>query len=129
MKKLLALTLAGALLATALVTGPALGAGVKKFDTTVTINFSQSTYSAKFFGKVKSDKNACKKDRKVLVFHKTNSGKVKVGSDKSNDRGRWRLNVGGTPPPGDYFAKAKKKLLNGGDVVCKSDKSPTISVP
>jgi len=128
MKKLLALALATALLATSLVTGPALGAATKKFATHVTINFTQTTYSATFKGKVKSDRAGCRKKRKVLVFRK-NSPNVKIASTKSNKKGKWHTDLSGTPPPGDYFAKAKKKTLKNGTIVCKKGKSPTITVP
>src|SRR5436190_19938429 len=128
MKKLLALALVAVLLATSLVTGPALGAGTKKFRTHVTINFSQTTYSSKFFGKVKSKKAACRKKRKVLVFRK-NTPNVKIAKTKSNKKGKWHTNLSGTPPPGKYFAKAKKKKLHHGTVICKKGKSPTITVP
>ena len=128
MKKLIAVALAGALLATSLVAGPALGAAPKKVTTHATINFTTSTYSAAFKGKVKSKKAACRKKRKVVVIRKDNPN-VKIASTKSNKKGKWHTDLGGTPPAGDYFAKEKKKKIKHGTVVCKKGKSPTISVP
>ncbi len=126
MKKLLAMALAGALLVSSIGAVPAAAVHHKKFRTKVTIHFTQSTYSAAFFGKTKSKKAACRRHRKVKVIRASN-GQL-IASTKSNRTGDWTANVGGTPPAGDYFAKAKKKILKSG-AICKKGKSPRITVP
>jgi hypothetical protein len=107
-------------------------AHTKRFNTNVTINFDPSPYGDSFFGKVKSGKKACKKNRTVKVFRKRPGPDDQFdGRDKSNRRGRWRI-TDGNAAPGNYYAKAKKKVLKNNNRhkhVCKRDRSRTISVP
>ena len=103
----------------------------KKFDSTVTLKYkeggSTDPYApyeeAVFKGKIESGKGFCFKKRKVKVKGKGGIGTV--GSDQTNDSGRYRIDASGFGP-GDYKAKAvkkKKKKKNGGKIICKSAKA------
>jgi hypothetical protein len=107
-------------------------AHTKKFNTRVTIHFDASPYGDSFFGKVKSKKHACEKNRKVKVFRRQPGPDAQFdGSDQSDNQGDWRI-TNGTAAPGNYYAKAKKKVLKNNNKhkhVCKRGRSRTISVP
>lgn len=100
----------------------------KKFQSTITVKYKQGGSTdpydpyteAAFKGQVKSDKKFCEVNRKVKV--KSKDGLGTVGSDETNDKGRYRVEAGGWGP-GDYKAKAVRKVKkkkNGGKIVCKS---------
>jgi len=97
--------------------------------TKVTINFtdgSPPTTQDTFFGKVKSKKAKCVKNRKVVVKRKTPS-KLKIGTDLTDNEGNWEVETPNAPS-GEYFAKAKKKTLSNGKI-CDAKKSNLITVP
>ena len=100
---------------------------VHKVRTRLTIHFRQSTYSASFFGKVKSHKSFCRRHRKVVVIRKPSH---RIGHTKSNRRGHWSLKVGGTPKHGRYLAKSRRKRVRRHHkrYICKAGKSRTITV-
>jgi hypothetical protein len=117
--------------------GIATGAGKKKVKTKVTISFQGSDYGDSFSGKVKAKKakaklkRKCRKGRKVTVVHRQAGGNERIGTDRSNRRGKWALDAGGLVEPGQYFAKAKKKKVKakgGGKAICKKRKSKPITV-
>lgn len=56
-------------------------------------------------GKVTSDSKSCVKKRNVTVFKKKND--KKVGSTKTNKRGKWSLDVNNAR--GSYYAVVSKK--------------------
>ena len=112
--------------------GLANGAAKKKVKTKVTISFQGSDYGDSFSGKVKPKakgkiKKKCRKGRTVTVRQ---VGGGKVGTDKTNKKGRWIVSAGGFVDPGQYRAKAKKKKVKvgGSEVVCKRGKSRKITV-
>jgi hypothetical protein len=116
---------------TALLVG-AIGAGIatghkKKIKSTVTIEFTDTVYGDSFSGEVNSKKRKCERNRKVTVFR----GGTSVGSDTTNNQGEYVVPVDNAAP-GNYFAKAKKKVLKKNKKhkhVCRKAKSPTITVP
>lgn len=109
----------------------AIGAGVatgakKKVKTKATISFQGSVYGDSFSGKVKAAEKTCKKGRTVILIRKQGSQKQKVAKTKSKKKGAYAIAVD-VARPGNYFVKVKKK---GGDkIVCRTGKSPTITVP
>jgi len=50
-----------------------------------------------------------------------------IGSDRSEDNGRWSVDVEGHAARGRYYAKAPRKDLGGADF-CEADRSPIVSV-
>ena len=109
------------------VVGPTLAPAAKRFKTKVTITQGDNT---NFHGKVKSRKAKCRKGRKVTLQRKTTyqSSFKSIGSDKSNRKGKWKVN---TKPvsQASYRAKVKKKRLRHHKGVCKGAKSRVIVAP
>ncbi len=87
-------------------------------DSTVTIKAEGVDLS----GKVKSPRQACVTDRKVIVFKQigTRGGgdDQKFASDTASSDGSW--STGNTGTPGKFYAKVRKTTM------CKKDSSPTI---
>ena len=87
-------------------------------DSTVTIRAEGVDLS----GKVKSPRQACVTDRKVIVFKQigTRGGgdDQKFASDTASSDGSW--STGNTGTPGKFYAKVRKTTM------CKKDSSPTI---
>jgi hypothetical protein len=115
----------------------AVGAGVasahkKKIKAAVTIQWTANddpyAIGDIFSGDV-ATKEKCREDRTVKVFRA--QGVQPIGTDETNDRGHYRVQVTGPASPGDYFAKVKKKVLRKNKRhrhVCKKAISPTITV-
>jgi hypothetical protein len=87
-------------------------------DTTVTIKAEGVDLS----GKVKSPRQVCITDRKVIVIKQigTRGGgdDMKFASDTASSDGSW--STGNTGTPGRFYAKIKRTTK------CKGDTSPTI---
>ena len=87
-------------------------------STTVTIKAEGTDLS----GKVKSVRQGCITDRKVIVIKQvgTRGGgdDMKFASDTASSDGSWSTGTTGTP--GKFYSKVKKTTK------CKGDKSPTI---
>jgi hypothetical protein len=77
--------------------------------------------SGKFWGKIDSAKGKCVKGRKIILIRKRNGEKKSVGSDKTNDNGKFSIEDGGANA-GSYFAKAD----GTGD--CQAAKSVSVSI-
>jgi hypothetical protein len=125
--------LAAVLIVGGIGAGLATGAPKKKAKTKVTIKFQDTDYSDSFTGNVKAKakgkgkkklKRKCKKKRTVSLVRK---GAGKVGTDRTDKKGRWGIPVGGSADPGQYIAKVKKKKA-GKKGVCKKGKSKTVTV-
>lgn len=134
MKKFTLITLA--LAATLAFGGFVANAATKKtFGTGLSIRYSSGSSTdpsdpfanARFTGKVRSDKKQCKKRRAVEI---TERGIGKIGKTRSAKDGSYTVKTPGFGP-GRYYAKAKKKTIKKKNkrIVCKTGKSPTITVP
>jgi hypothetical protein len=82
-------------------------------------------------GKLDSHQGECVKNRKVKAYRKYKGDKHKLGSDKTNKKGKWKLSFD-TLKVGDYYAKVEQKDLgpnsSGEDQVCGSAKSGKVDV-
>ena len=85
--------------------------------TTVTIKGPQGD----FYGKVKSEKARCVKDRKVQVFKVKSTGDKKIATDFSDNNGNWSVGTTGYKN-GKFYAKATKTEF------CKRGISKTIKL-
>jgi hypothetical protein len=106
------------------------GATPKKVKTKVSIKAVGDPAPTAVKGKVRARKHGhtvrkCVKKRKVIIKH---AGE-KVGSDKTNKKGKYRVGIDPYTEPGDYKAVAKKKKKNHGRLVCKKGRSKTITLP
>lgn len=85
--------------------------------------------AAAFKGRVRADQGFCRKHRTVkLMFRRPGKDRL-VGKDRSNRRGRWRVNGEG-PLRGRYYAKAPRKLriISGEGIDCRRGVSRTVEV-
>ncbi len=75
-----------------------------------------------FFGELSSTRHACETGEKVrLYFNDHENGFQRVGTDKTNSNGRWRVKIrgGGAIPAGKYYAATKE---NGSCPAIKTSK-------
>ena len=72
-----------------------------------------------FYGRVKSDKASCIKNRKVKVFKIKKGGPEKIAADISNNEGRWSVGTTGYKN-GRFYARAPSTDT------CKAGTSETI---
>jgi hypothetical protein len=124
-KRIVAVVLSAMLLVA--VSGPTLAPAAKIFKTKVTITQGDNS---NFHGKVKSRKRACKKGRKVTLQRKTTYQSTfhSIGFDRSNKRGKWKVNT--TPvSQASYRAKVKKKRLRHHRGICERARSRVIVAP
>jgi hypothetical protein len=95
--------------------------------------FEASTSSQeKFAGKIDSQKSKCVKGRSVKVYRKKNGNKDKLGSDKTNNKGKFSVGIGNGPPKdGKYFADVKESSYTADDgdkVTCLDEKSGSVKI-
>ena len=104
------------LCASALLVFPATGAAAFKTKVVVSLKFPA------FHGKLVSKRGSCLGNRSVKMFRERNGKKVKLGSDKSNAKGKWAIPVGKNLKSGSYYAIVTKR----GN--CKGDKSSVLPI-
>jgi hypothetical protein len=89
-------------------------------------------HGSPFTGDVVSDKAKCERGRKVVVKKVTPGSDFKVGSDRTNRRGAFKVGHGGRAHgDGKFYAKVKKKRFTnnkGRVIVCEKARSRTITV-
>jgi hypothetical protein len=88
-----------------------------------------------FFGKVKSPRGKCRRNRVVLLKRK---GTGTVKRDRSDREGEFRFRINPKPDRGTYFVKVKSKRIRrpgygyygygGGRDTCRSDTSKRIRI-
>jgi hypothetical protein len=118
-----------AVVAAAIVAPIALG-GQDKFKSTVEFdNFEAEAGNAIFSGSVESPKRACERRRKVVVIgrdEQADNARRRLGTDRTNRRGRFTVSEP-IPFQEDFvFAKVKRAELDSG-AKCLRDRSPEIS--
>jgi hypothetical protein len=104
------------LCASAFLVFPATGAAAFKTKVVVSLKFPA------FHGKLTSPRQSCLGNRKVKMFRERNGKKVKLGSDRSNAKGKWKIPVGKNLKSGTYYATVTKTRN------CKGDKSSTLPI-
>jgi len=89
------------------------------------LKISYKKKKGRFKGEISSDEEACAEDQKVIVYRKQKGKDPKVGSDRTNESERYRVDE--ESAKGRFYAKVKESALpNGG--TCFKDKSRTIKV-
>jgi hypothetical protein len=127
MSRSIQLTLVGLAATGVLVVGAA-SADAASVATRVTIDFDRAGPAQDIFrGRVFSARENCRSNRRVAVFRRHKGPDTRIGSDRSEDNGRWLVDVEGHAAPGRYYARAPRKDLGGGDF-CEADRSRTITV-
>jgi hypothetical protein len=81
-----------------------------------------------FSGKIDSTKGGCVGGRKVILFRKHDGNSDKVGSDHTEDSGKFKIELSGGPPKdGKYYAKVKQSKLGNG-AICLERESGSVKV-
>lgn len=96
-------------------------------SSTVSIRYDKP----RFKGRVRSDRDFCKKNRRIVI-HRVRPGKDPiVGRGNTNNRGRYSINPGPKVRKGKSYyaiAKRKKKKKHRHSHVCKRARSKTITI-
>jgi hypothetical protein len=102
-----------------LVVAGALGAIVKRFDSTVTLAKANP-----FHGHVSSPNNGCEQVRTVKVFKKKSGADDLFDKTTTDNDGKWSIPAN---PHGKFYAKVtrRKEGAAGTIFVCRADASPT----
>lgn len=93
-------------------------AGAGKNSTKIVVSLKTPA----FHGKLTSPRQACLGSRKVKMYRELNGKKMQVGTDTSNDNGKWSILLGKNLPPGAYYATVAKRGK------CKSAKSQILPI-
>jgi hypothetical protein len=107
----LAVALAAALL-------PALSLGAGKNSTKIVISLKVPA----FHGKLTSPRQACLGSRKVKLYREVNGKKKQLGTDTSEDNGKWAIPLGKNLSPGGYYAIVEARGK------CKAAKSQLLPI-
>ena len=111
---------------------PAAGLGAAdQYPTAFTkFKYQVSGGEAEFKGKLNSTKGGCIPDRKVVLYRKRNGETKKLGGDRTNNKGKFAIDLGsGAPKSGTYYAKANKaKIGDSGDKTCLARTSPSVKL-
>jgi hypothetical protein len=93
------------------------------FDSTIKLYDSAPA----FHGKVNSEGGSfCIENRKVKMLKQRNGPDRLLGKDRTNHKGRWRINF--APPSGVYYARVKELSSASLMVTCRRDKSNVIVI-
>ena len=121
--------LVAALAVSALALAPASSVAATKYPTRFTeFKLKGSSSGAKFKGRIGSTKGKCVNKRTVKLFRKHNGKKKKLGSDKTNQKGKFGIELPGKLENGAYYAKVKRKDFDNGAKVCLDVTSPKVRV-
>ena len=92
-------------------------ADVDKVGGSITINTAASNA---FAGKVKSSRRFCFRNRLVVLKRDTPGKDPIIGRDRTNRKGRYRIELPG-PVTGAFYARATRKLniVSGNGIVCR----------
>ena len=124
--RLIAALAIAALLATAMTTA---WAATTKYPTVYTaFKLKTSSSGHKFKGQIDSTKGKCVNKRQVKLFRKHNGNKKKLGSDKTNSKGKFSIEISGKLKNGSYYSKVSKKKFDSGKKVCEDRTSPKIKI-
>jgi hypothetical protein len=124
--KLIAAVAAVALLAVVATTA---WAATTKYPTVFTqFKLEGGSSGGKFEGKIDSTKSKCVNGRQVKLFRKHNGNKTKLGSDKTNGKGKFGIKISGKLKNGSYYSKVSKKDFDSGNKICEDRTSPKIKI-
>jgi len=97
---------------------PTLAAGAGKNSTQIVVSLKFPA----FHGTLKSPRSACLGSRSVKMYREKGGKKKLLGSDTSEDNGKWAIPVGKNLGSGSYFATVAKRGK------CKATQSKPLSI-
>ena len=81
----------------------------------------------RFYGQVFAGRAKCTKLRKINLYEKRDGRDFKLGSGFTDTLGRWSVNAdSGQFEGATFYAKAPK--AKRGNVICKADRSPNLTL-
>jgi hypothetical protein len=119
------------------IAGAALGLGTagaasSQYPTVFTkFKYELQGGKAEFKGRIDSRKGGCVPDRKVRLYRKRHGSTTKLGGDRTNQKGKFAIDLGGgTPKDGTYYAKVKQAKIGaqGNKKTCLDRKSPSVKL-
>ena len=92
---------------------------------TAASNISINRQGNRFFGKVSSSRNSCKRNRQVTLYRVRNGRRTVAGRDRTNFNGNWSETA---RRRGRYFAVVSGRTSGPYPHrhTCRGDRSPTI---
>ena len=93
-----------------------------EFSRTLSLDYSEK--QDKFKGNLKSESVTCTSDQKVTLFEKAKGKDPKLGSDTTDEKGKYSLKD--RNPDGKFYARVKQASVTGG--TCLAAKSETTKV-
>ena len=97
---------------------PALASGAGKNSTKIVVSLQFPA----FHGKLASPRQACLGSRGVKMYRESKGKKKLLGSDSSEDNGKWAIPVGKNLTSGAYYATVAKRGK------CKAAKSKVLTI-
>jgi hypothetical protein len=97
---------------------PAFSSGAGKNSTTIVVSLKFPA----FHGKLGSPRKACLGSRTVKMYRERSGKKKLLGTDTSEDNGKWKIPVGKNLTSGSYFATVAKHGK------CKAAKSKVLTI-
>jgi hypothetical protein len=98
------------------------------FSSRVTIHLKRNLAQVaqpRFFGKVRSERNACERGRKVVLFGQESGAPAeRVDKTRTNRRGRWRIRH--AVNFSNFYAEVKRSHVAAGP--CRADVSRPLHV-
>jgi hypothetical protein len=96
------------------------------FPTNVSIQFVPGGARDVFKGVVSSPNNNCIDHRRVRLLRRDAGPDTLIDRDRSEDNGRWNIDVEGGAAPGTYYVRVTAKDI--GPDTCAGAKSGTVTV-
>jgi hypothetical protein len=101
---------AAALLALLLAGLAGTAGGATPSNTTIDIGYVTQNGDPYFHGRVKSKAKRCMRNRRVVIYRTRNRGRVvRIRSNRSDNRGFWRVPMARRMRTGGYFAAVRPK--------------------
>jgi hypothetical protein len=128
------ISLLAALAVTAIVAiGPGIAsAGTTQYPTVFTkFKYKVKSGAAEFKGQIDSSKGGCIGDRKVRLYRKKSGNTDKVGGDRTNNDGKFEIDLGKAPPKnGKYYAEVKQAKIgsSGNKKTCLGRTSGSVKI-
>ena len=100
-----------------------------RFPSNISIRYDRDARPAAFKGKVASSRRECKQGRRVVLKKVTPGPNRTVGTDRTNNRGNWRIVK--RRARGRFYAIVKqqtKTAASGATLICGRDRSVTIRI-
>ena len=95
------------------------------FNSTITIGKALPLYHGKVRSRTQSN---CEPDRRVRLYKKVSGPDVRVGRDRTDEAGKWKIKVpNGDLKPGQRYYATVLAQKPGNQIYCQFDRSDTVT--